>query len=286
MLPLKNSSRQAPPSLAADGSLQFSAKSGVKLRLLLQACDESGAALTSGGDKFEAAATCLADGSVSPGAAVVEDNADGTYDISVCLTRSGLHSLDCHFGGCSVSGFPVSVLVNGSSLANPGDFGSCFAVASDIHVSKKQTSHHVFTSPCLHQKSMMTLLLMPTSQLVHLSAGSYLNVRLLLQTPELIPILLSDSADGAKVHTLLHPRLCLRSNDGKPDIELQGQWQLGKTDGFSTCTFSPRKAGTYSAGLNFSVLQNIRSLMIFCFCSAFSFAQPSKLQRGPSYAAS
>ncbi len=134
LLPLKSSSRQAPPSLASDGSLQFSAKCGVKLRLLLQACDESGAALTSGGDKFEAAATCLADGTVSLGAAVVEDNSDGTYDISVCLSRSGLYSLTLHFGGCSVSGFPVSICVSGNSMAAPGDFGSCCAVATDINV--------------------------------------------------------------------------------------------------------------------------------------------------------
>ena len=134
LLPLKHSSRQAPPSLATDGSLQFTAKCGVKLRLLLQACDESGAALTSGGDKFEAAATCLADGTVALGAAVVEDNADGTYDISVCLSRTGLHLLTCHFGGCSVSGFPVHINVSGSSMAAPGDFGPCCAVASDVHV--------------------------------------------------------------------------------------------------------------------------------------------------------
>jgi hypothetical protein len=134
LLPLKHSSRQAPPTIAADGSLHFSAKCGVKLRLLLQACDEAGAALTSGGDKFEAAATCLADGAVSLGAAVVEDNADGTYDISVCLSRTGLHSLTCQFGGCSVSGFPVNISVSGSSMADASDFSHCCAVAADINV--------------------------------------------------------------------------------------------------------------------------------------------------------
>jgi alpha-tubulin suppressor-like RCC1 family protein len=147
LLPLKNSSRQAPPSLASDGSLQFSAKCGVKLRLLLQACDESGCPLASGGDKFEAAATCLADGTVSLGAAVVEDNADGTYDISVCLSRSGLHSLTCLFGGLSVSGFPVNICVTGNSMAAPGDFGPCCAVAADINVSGKQMHHDIFHGP-------------------------------------------------------------------------------------------------------------------------------------------
>ena len=159
LLPLKNSSRQAPPSLASDGSLQFTAKCGVKLRLLLQACDESGSALTSGGDKFEAAATCVADGTVSLGAAVVEDNADGTYDISICLSRSGLHSLTCHFGGCSVSGFPVSICVSGSSMGAPGDFGPCCAVATDVNVSERHM--HGVSMPRARVNVCLTPQLMP-----------------------------------------------------------------------------------------------------------------------------
>jgi len=100
-------------------------------------------------------------------------------------------------------------------------------------------------------KGLSTLHLMLLSQLVRLAAGSNLKVRLLLQTPELVPISLTDSADGAKIHTLLCPRIRLRADDGRPDIELQGQWQLGDSDSFSTCTFKLLKAGKYSAGMNF-----------------------------------
>ncbi len=253
LLPLKNkSSRQAPPSLATNGSLQFSTKCGAKLRLLLQACDESGTALTSGGDKFEAAATCLADGTVSQGAAVVEDNADGTYDISVSLSRTGLHSLTCQFGGCSVSGFPVNISVTGSSMAAPGDFGPCCAVASDVNVSDAKCtsscSARVHTPLALARHSIAGLHLMPISQLVRLAAGNSLTVRLLLQTPELIPISLMDPADGGKFHTLISPRLHLKSDDGKTEVELQGIWQLSAAGSFCTCAFELLKAGKYSAG--------------------------------------
>ena len=85
-------------------------------------------------------------------------------------------------------------------------------------------------------------------QLVRLAAGSSLKVRLLLQTPELIPISLSDSADGAKIHVLLSPRLHLRSDDKQTELEVQGQWQLGEAGSFSVCTFNLLKAGKFSAG--------------------------------------
>jgi hypothetical protein len=87
-------------------------------------------------------------------------------------------------------------------------------------------------------------------QLVRLAAGSNLKVRLLLQTPELVPISLTDSVDGAKMHTLLCPRLHLKPDDGKPEIEVQGQWQLGEANSFSICTFKLLKAGKYFAGMN------------------------------------
>ena len=277
LLPLKNkSSRQAPPSLATNGSLQFSTKCGAKLRLLLQACDESGTALTSGGDKFEAAATCLADGTVSQGAAVVEDNADGTYDISVSLSRTGLHSLTCQFGGCSVSAFPVNISVTGSSMAAPADFGPCCAVASDVNVSDAKCtsscSARVFTLLLhLHAIQLQGLHLTPISQLVRLAAGNSLTVRLLLQTPELIPISLTDPADGGKIHTLISPRLHLKSDDGKTEVEVQGIWQLPAAGSFCTCTFELLKAGKYSAGGRlvcllklFQCMPNTAQLFLFC----------------------
>ncbi len=255
LLPLKHSSRQAPPTIAADGSLHFSAKCGVKLRLLLQACDETGAALTSGGDKFEAAATCLADGAVSLGAAFVEDNADGTYDISVCLSRTGLHSLTCQFGGCSVSGFPVNINVSGSSMADAADFSHCCAVAADINVGAPHspasvTRHAPARVVCENQH------LTAVSQLVRLAAGGILKVRLLLQTPDLAPISLSDPADGGKMHTLLSPRLRITSEDGKTEPELQGTWLLGVAGSFSTCSFQLLKAGKYSACARLFVSSN------------------------------
>jgi hypothetical protein len=90
--------------------------------------------------------------------------------------------------------------------------------------------------------------LTPAYQLVRLAAGSSLKVRLLLQSAELVPISLMDAADGGRLHTLVTPRLLLKSEDGKNEIEIQGTWQLGETGSFCTCAFQLVKAGKYSAG--------------------------------------
>lgn len=87
------------------------------------------------------------------------------------------------------------------------------------------------------------------SQLVRIVAGSTLNIRLLLQTPELVPISLKDCVDGGRVHEMISPCLLLKSEDGTTEIELQGQWQLGVVGSFCTCSFQLFKAGRYSAGV-------------------------------------
>lgn len=74
-----------------------------------------------------------------------------------------------------------------------------------------------------------------------------MNLRLLLQTPDLAPISLSDPADGGKMHTLISPRLHLTSEDGKSEPELHGTWLLGDAGSFSTCSFQLLKAGKFSA---------------------------------------
>ena len=118
-------------------------------------------------------------------------------------------------------------------------------------------------------------------QLVRLAAGSSLKVRLLLQTPELIPISLSDSADGAKIHVLLSPRLHLRSDDKQTELEVQGQWQLGEAGSFSVCTFKLLKAGKFSAGEILVCVKIQRVIFIFAALSLlhtrqnFSVALPA-----------
>jgi hypothetical protein len=72
---------------------------------------------------------------------------------------------------------------------------------------------------------------------------------LLLQNPELVPISLTDAADGGNMHTLMSPRLVLKCEDGKSEMEVQGTWQLGAAGGFCICTFQLVKAGKYSAGM-------------------------------------
>jgi hypothetical protein len=94
----------------------------------------------------------------------------------------------------------------------------------------------------------LQLHLTPVFQLVRLAAGGSLKVRLLLQSAELVPISLMDAAEGGRMHSLVTPRLILKSEDGKTEIEILGTWQLGETGSFCTCAFQLVKAGKYLAG--------------------------------------